>query len=167
VELETADAKAGALLENLQSGPRDSVPLAEITALAKRYENTRKNLPSGRERSFEMTDIVGEMMAKMEYSDVPDIIQWLKEEQRGLRLAAYAYLYTKPDNTKLIQLVESVLRSDNKPFEQYWDLRALRKIKESNGHLDLNSQRRLRELSRKLLPGSDRAYELRLILDEQ
>ncbi|MHA7291286.1 hypothetical protein ACX80V_16770 [Arthrobacter sp. MDT3-24] len=83
---------------------------------------------------------------------------------RGLRLAAYAYLHTHPVPALTPLLAQSAV-NEVKPFGQYCVLRALRRqVSFDPDSLDLNTRRRLQELLIMVGPGTDRGYELSQIL---
>jgi hypothetical protein len=50
----------------------------------------------------------------------------------GERLSAYAFLYVKPDINSLKELVQSVTRIEDKPFGQYWGLKAAGRVLEGS-----------------------------------
>jgi hypothetical protein len=99
-------------------------------------------------------------------ADLPsrELSELLDSDDRGVRLAAFSGIYSRPD-PDLAQQLTAVVCEEDKPFGQYWGLRALRRVVDADpGALDRNSRRRLEELLRKVPSGTDRAYELREIL---
>ncbi len=70
-----------------------------IDSLAQQYNEARRKLASGNERTREMTAIVSKMISAL--TEVPpsdfDVSARLGSSDRGQRLAAYAYIYANPD----------------------------------------------------------------------
>jgi hypothetical protein len=153
---------------SLGSGKKDIERLSrEIRALTDQYDKTRRALPSGTERTSKMTSIIANMISLL--NGVPEdqfnVSSYLDDKGRGMRLAGYAYLYANPD-PRLVQKITAALLDEDKPFAQYWALRALhRQVEADPNALDMNTRRRLTELLERVGPGTDRAYELREILD--
>lgn len=137
----------------------------DIRSLATEYNAIRRDMRSGSERTSLMTEVVSKMIGRFSTAEAaPDLSALLSSEDRGLRLAGYAYLYTNPESARAIELASSVM-SEDKPFSQYWGLQALRKqIDLDHGAIDLNTRRRLERLAQQLDDGTDRAHELRRIL---
>ncbi|MGW3359986.1 hypothetical protein ACWDFL_32020 [Streptomyces bungoensis] len=93
-----------------------------------------------------------------------DVDRHLHSSDRGLRLAAAAYLYANPDPAWEPALAEAAVTEDE-PFNEYWALKALREV--FRGHCDLLDdetrallQRRMHELG----PRVDRAEQIRKLL---
>jgi hypothetical protein len=144
-----------------------SITEQEIHRLADEYNATRHTTPSGAPRTSKMTSIVSNMISALkDVRPAPfDLSSYLNSEDEGERLAAYAYLYANPD-PRLTSQVAAVMARD-KPFAQYWALRALRRQLQADPEaLDLNSRRSLERLLVALGPGTDRSYELRQLLRE-
>ena len=140
----------------------------EIRSLAEEYNATRRAISPGVERTSKMTSIVARMISALNNvrQEDFDLSGSLGSEDPGLRLAGYADLYANPDPLRT-QEIASALLDEDKPFTQYWGLRALRRQVESDpAALDLNTRRRLSELLKRVGSGTDRAYELRQILGD-
>jgi hypothetical protein len=138
-----------------------------IDALAQQYNDARRDLRSGTERTREMTAIVSKMISAL--TEVPPsdfgVSDHLGSSDRGQRLAAYAYIYANPDPRRSQELVDALLDED-KPFGQYWALRALSRLVEiSPGSLDRNSVRELERLQQRLGYGTDRWHQVRELLN--
>jgi hypothetical protein len=152
----------------------DGAPRAEqgdverrIDDLARQYDEARLKLPSSAERTRQMTAIVSQMISAL--TEVQprdfDVTAHLASSDRGQRLAAYAYIYANPDPRRAQELVGALLAED-KPFGQYWALRALSRLVEINpAALDRNSVRDLERLQQRLGYGTDRWYQVREILN--
>ncbi|WP_158648108.1 hypothetical protein [Nocardioides houyundeii] len=141
-----------------------------LPALIANYNAVRHpqtGMPSGPVRTQVMTRIVGEMIAAAEAGESVQIDSALKGTDQGLRLAAYAVLYARPEPSYAIPLIDSVVDIEKKPFGQFWGLRAISRLVEVAGRrqIDLNSARRLRDLQEDLPRSSDRMFELRRILE--
>ncbi len=143
-----------------------SAPLdGRITELAAEYNEVRWTMPSGRARTRRMTDIVEEMIAVFRVKGAPDVGALLASEDRGLRLSGVAAVYAKPRSDVIPALVRIGVTPD-KPFNEYWALAALRKA--IDGHcedLTVESRNELRVRLHDLHPGTDRAEEIRRVLE--
>jgi hypothetical protein len=138
----------------------------EIRALGDEYNAIRRDMPPGSARTERMTSVVSKMIRLFVDGShkEPELSGLLSSSDRGLRLAGYAYLYAHPQPLRTPELAATVVE-DDKPFGQYWGLRALRKQVEADPKaLDLNTRRRLEELVGQVGHGTDRAYELRELL---
>lgn len=137
-----------------------------LARLALDYNEVRWTMPSGDERTMEMTGIVDRMIAVSQETEVPNVEALLTSDDRGLRLAGIAYLNARPDSAPIRPLAKVALEAD-KPFNEYWGLLTLRKV--LRGHCDLldaTLRRQLHERLRALPPGSDRSREIRGIFDD-
>lgn len=137
-----------------------------IRPLAAEY-NAARELPRGPRRTELMTNIVARMvmLANSQGPKEVDVAPWLGSKDRGLRLAAYAFLHTNPAPAMTPLLAQSAVEED-KPFGQYWALRALRRqVSLDPESLDLNSRRRLEDLLINVGPSTDRGYELHQLLE--
>lgn len=137
---------------------------SDMADLADRYNNIRWTMPSGPERTAAMEAVVKEMMLELENVEDFDVLAHLGSENRGLRLAGYAYLYAYPDPEKAANLVSALL-SEDKPFGQYWALRALSRIVDRDPNsLDTHTRRRLVSLQADVGRNSDRGRLLEGLL---
>lgn len=139
-----------------------------IQQLMQEYDRIRATQSAGSARTVAMTGVMKRMIAlAANLSDV-DVTNDLMSTERGRRLAAYAYLYTRPDFRFLAPLVTSVTRAEDKPFGQYWGLQAILRVlgvREGAG-MPPDVLRDLRQYAERVPRGSDREYELRKILKE-
>jgi len=140
--------------------------LNELAAEYVSVRDPRSGKRSGDARTQLMTRIVGEMIAAADSGATIPLESALHSGDLGLRLAAYAVLYSHPDNNYTIPLVDSVIDLEPKPFGQFWGLRAISRLIEVAGpnSIDLDTARRLRDFKSQLPASSDRTYELRKIL---
>jgi len=72
-----------------------------------------------------MTDVVTEMVALAASLGDFDVRSALASAESGWRLAAYAFLYARPDSNWLKELVATLTQREDKPFGQYWALQAV------------------------------------------
>jgi hypothetical protein len=112
--------------------------------LAASYNKVRSDLPAGPARDTAMYEAWQEMVDRLKIDPDFDVIAHLSNKQdAGMRLAGYAYVYTKPDTRWLSELYPAVM-NDKKPFNQEMGLRALRALLE--GHCDLLEDQMRNEL---------------------
>jgi len=136
-----------------------------VATLAHEYDVTRSNNPPGRSRTDAMTSIVGRMVAAFEAGADVDVNEFMADAMGGRRLAAFVRLYVKPEGSYLLRLVDAFI-SEAQSFLQYWGLRALSRIVETDPDaLDRNTLRRLEDFAEGLHAGSDRRYQINRILD--
>ncbi len=155
------------LVEAREAEPEEERPeeQAPVDQLAEQYDTIRMSMPSGLKRTREMTAIVNRMISALQGVKDFDVTSYLHDKHQGRRLAGFAFLYANPDPQRTSELVDTLLVED-KPFGQYWALRALRKQLETDpGALDRDTRSRLEAFLRELKPGSDRAIELQRVLD--
>jgi hypothetical protein len=141
--------------------PEETDPVKQLAA---RYNEIRWTMPSGAARTDEMTALTHEMIALMREARGFDVESHLRSDDRGLRLAAVAYLYANPDPAWARQLADAAV-SEDKPFNEYWALNALRKV--LRGHceaLDDATRDRLQQRKAQLTPGTDRAQQIDQLL---
>lgn len=145
--------------------PAQSVD-AEIAVLAAEYNAVRWTMPSSSpSRTHKMTDIVERMVARFhEVGPPPDVEALLTSKDRGLRLAGVAAVYALPRVDAVAAILDAGVTPD-KPFNEYWALRALGKVLE--GHCEALTNEARSRLVRRLhdIPHeADRANEIRKIL---
>lgn len=145
--------------ESRSSGP-DS-PGADLRQLAHRYNEVRVTMESGSTRTAAMTTIVKEMIAAAA-ADPVDVVSALTSTDQGMRLAAYASIYSHPKDEYLTPLVNAIASEIDRPFGQYWAIQALeRVVAESDSHsLPPAAVAALSRYLSNLKPGTDRYYEL-------
>jgi hypothetical protein len=137
----------------------------QISELAAEYNRIRRDMSSGPARTTQMTSVVSKMISLLTDEEQIDVSRLLSSDDRGHRLAGYADLYAQPQPVRVAELARVVIEED-KPFGQYWGLRALRRQVESDPKsLDLNTKRQLQAQARQIAPpGTDRAHELSEII---
>jgi hypothetical protein len=155
------------LVEAREAEPEEekSDEQVSVDRLAEQYNTVRMSMPSGLKRTREMTAIVSKMISVLQGVKDFDVSSYLHGKDRGRRLAGFAFLYANPDPRRTSELVDLLLVED-KPFGQYWALRALRKQLDTDpSALDRDTRSRLESFLRELTPGSDRAIELQRVLE--
>jgi hypothetical protein len=115
-------ALAGGRHERQRTHPES--PREELDDLAEEYNHVRWTMPGGRERTTAMTSIVYKMIETAKKISDFDVTGYMRTNNAGRRLAGYAYLFAHPEPAWMPALAEAVL-VDDKPFNQYWALRAL------------------------------------------
>ncbi|MEU4424490.1 hypothetical protein AB0F81_28045 [Actinoplanes sp. NPDC024001] len=127
-----------------------------IRQLAARYNECRWTLPGGPARTEKMTALAYEMIAVLRRRPDFDVGAHLRCPDRGMRLAAAACLYANPDPAWAGRLAQAAVAED-KPFNEYWALRALSKVLEGHpGALDDTARTLLRQRRALLNSGTDR-----------
>ena len=113
-----------------------------------------------------MTGVVGAMINVAGSILNCDIASDLESHDRGHRLFAYAYLYTRPDFGWLEGLVTAVVDREDTAFGQYWGIQAIGKLIlfRGTGQVSPEIKRRLVDFSSKVPEVSDRKYELNQII---
>lgn len=136
-----------------------------IAELADRYNTIRWTMPSGPERTMAMSSVVSQMVEVLREAGSPQVSAHLQSDDRGFRLAGYASLYGDPDPDKAPELIAALL-SEDKPFGQYWALKALLRTMDTHPvGLDGQTRRSLAGLLDEVGRGSDRGHLLQDILD--
>ncbi|WP_042373060.1 hypothetical protein [Streptacidiphilus neutrinimicus] len=144
----------------------EPMPVDPVDPLAARYNEIRWTMSSGPARTAEMTAVVHEMISLLRGAREFDVASHLRSSDRGLRLAAVAYLYANPDPAWARQLAETAV-SEDKPFNEYWALKALSEV--LRGHceeLDDAMRDKLQLRSRQLPPGTDRSEQINKLLHD-
>jgi hypothetical protein len=113
-----------ATAETLETTSAGQVPDPRIAALAERYDRLRWTMPSGDARTGRMTDVVEQMRDLLRHATDFDLTGHLEHHDRGVRLAAYAYLRAHTVPGMMPELVAAAARED-KPFGQYCALLAV------------------------------------------
>jgi hypothetical protein len=135
-----------------------------IAELAADYNQVRYTMPSGAARTRRMENIVESMIDRFQVLGPPDVQALVKSRDRGLRLAAIAAAYAWPNGGQVPALVEAAVTPD-KPFNEYWALKALAKSLDADPRsLSSEDRQRLLDRLRTLPSGADRAQVLRSIL---
>jgi hypothetical protein len=143
-----------------------AVASADIKALAGEYERIRETQRSGDARTSAMTDVIRRMIEVARRTEMLNTRNALLDKSRGLRLFAYAYLYTRPDVQYLLELVESVTAKEDTPFGQYWGLQAIERVLAVTPDVPSEVKAKLRVFGAKLPSGTDRDYEVKKLLRE-
>jgi hypothetical protein len=142
-------------------------PSEQLDSLIKQYNEVRSTQKPSGARTSVMTGVVREMIdLAPSLTDFP-IFDYLQDaNDAGKRLAAYAYLYSKPDFKMLPALVDSVTMKENPPFNQYWGILAIGKALQGKNSSDIPKEtlEKLKRYHESLAKGTDRDYELSRII---
>jgi hypothetical protein len=132
-------------------------PWERLENLVQEYNKIRATMSPGFRRTSAMTEVVQKMIQLA--PELPDF-DWsknLESSDRGWRLAAYGYLYTLPRVDAVGPLVDSFTRVEDKPFGQYWGLKALNQALDK---IDAETAKRIEPTldayATRLQPGTDR-----------
>jgi hypothetical protein len=178
VEQEREDAE-GAFARNAQSVDTAAIAAApvehstegangnELAALIERYNEVRATQKSGSARTATMTGIVREMIRLAGRLATFEWEENLKSADRGTRLAAYAYLFRESHCSAARPLMHSLMEVEDKPFGQYWALKALRNVvAKCDDATARGLEAPLLDFAAGLRPGTDRRRELQALLQE-
>jgi hypothetical protein len=122
---------------------------------AVRYNTLREKMPSSNQRTVLMADIVRELRNLLKEVPDFDVARYLSDADRGLRLAAYAYLMEHKAPEYRSQLVK-VACAEDKPFGQYTGLEAILYQGQTAERLRDDDLSILSSLAQRLGPGEDR-----------
>jgi len=153
------------LVETANDTPA-GVAVDGYSRLSDAYEHIRETQPWGPARTQAMTEVVREMIERAPNVQRFDVEQNLRAKRRGERLAAYAFLYARPDFRFLEQLVRSVTRLEDKAFGQYWGLQAISRVLAARKQeiVPRDVTRELLQFAERVPAGTDRDHEVRKIL---
>ncbi len=136
-----------------------------LSELVNRYQEIRAKTPRSDERTKKMDEVLGEMISASASLPLTDVAAFLKDGHSGNRLAAYAYLYARPQPSLFSDLVCAVTDVEDTSFGQYWGIRAIgHAVQQDCTLLTPQSRRRLRELMNLLSPSTARYRALEGIL---
>ena len=143
--------------EELAKRPGEAEPSVDghVRDLAVRYNTLRETMPSSDQRTVLMADIVRELRNLLREVPDFDVAKCLSSTDRGLRLAAYAYLMEQKAPQHRRQLVRVVCAED-KPFGQYTGLEAIRYQGQTAERLRDEDLSMLSSLAQSLGPREDR-----------
>ena len=154
-----------------QAGPiPDGLSTDEMRNYAAAYNRCRSTMVAGPDRSARMEKIFRDMRSTARNIRVTDSeirhALLAPGNDRGIRLAAYAYLIENPA-PDLIAPLANVAGNEDKPFGQYCALRAINKlVGASAARLTPEVTAQLKEIAIAAGRGTDRAREVASILAE-
>ena len=90
------------------------------------YDRIRKQEQSTYVRSARMTACTKRMIIDSHCIQEFPLSEWLIDSRDGRRLAAYVYVFTKPEPKFFTSLVTQVCLHERPPFNVYWGLLAIR-----------------------------------------
>jgi hypothetical protein len=134
-----------------------------VAALAAQYNSLRATMRSGPERTKRMTETAEQMRIDLRGVTDFDVAGHLSATGRGELLAAHAYLTANPGAQHLPGLVDVTVKED-KPFGQYWALKAIANQLTGGVELDDESRRKLVGLRTEFSTNTDRGRMLEKIL---
>lgn len=142
-------------------------PKRRLDTLIKKYNNIRDEQPAGATRTAAMTSVISDMIDLAPQLQDFDWSTSLKSSDRGLRLAAYAFLYACPRLEAVDSLIHTMIYREDKPFGQYWALLALER---ATDQLDCDTARRVKPILESFLSslrqGTDRYNALQRLLSK-
>jgi hypothetical protein len=153
------------LAPRVENSTPGRVPDDRIVDLAKRYNTLRWTRPSGWERTHLMTDVSHELRRALRDATDFDVLGHLRHDDRGVRLAAYAYLqdHAAPD---LVAPLVAAATDEEKPFGQYSALLAVRYQLDTGARLAEQDRHLLRSMRDRIGSDSDRGQLVTAILSE-
>jgi hypothetical protein len=135
----------------------------ELTELAREYEELRRILPSGDERTRKMESVMTQMRTQAQYA-YPLLSELTASDSQGERLIAVAILETLPTPEYLDWLAERLDPKKEKAFLGYHAalalLYAVRKSNSKSCHLLKRALRRAAYLAKDLPENTDRRFAL-------
>lgn len=134
---------------------------AEVADLASEYARVIA-AAQGPERTGVMDRIFGRLVAVTPREADFDPTLALRSQHPGIRLAGYAYLYAHPQRELLEVLVDVLTDREYAAFSQYWAIRAIALVVESEGPdaLSATAAGKLMKFCRQLSPDSARAHTI-------
>jgi hypothetical protein len=138
----------------------------EIERQAELYENIRREMPSGTERTREMGKIARQILSLLPLPEL-DVVDKLLSPRAGQRLIAYLSLVAEPDAHRGEELIETLTEREGIPYNQSWALRALNRILDVKGSswVSPRSVALLSGMRDGLRAGSDRQLTLTNLVD--
>jgi hypothetical protein len=156
----TATARAPDGREAEMAGSRE-----KLLALGEKYERIRDSMPSGSTRTGAMARVLAEMFKEAASIRELDVGPLIASSSRGERLAGIAYAHEHPSPERAETLVRALAGQEDTPFGQYWVLRALRRIAESDSRVFAGRLcQQLSAYKNRQKPGTDRRYEVTQLL---
>jgi hypothetical protein len=99
--------------------------------LIREYEDVRADMPPGSARTQRMTEVMTRMIDFARDDQSADVDALLRDASKSgaRRLYAYALIHARPDRRFIDPLIDALASGrEEKPFGQYWALRALNVI---------------------------------------
>jgi hypothetical protein len=140
-------------------------PKEEMRQLITRYDRIRETMKSGPLRTKEMTDVLRHLTVLADKLGDVDWSTYLLSQDGGERIAAYSYFYAQPSAGAAPEITYSLTNVENKPFGQYWAIRALGRTTETYPQAVQRLVPIWKDFLARLPVGTDRYYELSRIID--
>ncbi|MEU6405792.1 hypothetical protein [Streptomyces sp. NPDC046985] len=136
----------------------DSTARDDVARLAAAYTQVREHMDHGPARTTRMEHIFADLVTATVRDRSFDVEGSLTSQSPGIRLAAYARLYARPQADAFGALTDAVL-ADGLPFNQYWGFQAMAAVADTAGRSGLRygDVERLEDCLARLPRDSDRA----------
>jgi hypothetical protein len=102
-----------------------AVPAGSVEGLAQEYARVREHTPRGPARTDRMEQIFADLVTATRGRDDFDVRAALTSADPGIRLAAYARLYARPEGDHLDDLTQAALAEEGIAFSMYWAFHAV------------------------------------------
>ncbi|MFI0895717.1 hypothetical protein [Streptomyces sp. NPDC020983] len=157
------DTAAPGAFTDTSAGSRGS---GAVERLAEEYASLREHAPRSPARTDRMEQIFADLVTATRRQDDFGVGAALASAAPGIRLAAYARLYARPDGGYLDQLTQAVLDDGAIAFNQYWGFHAILAVvgTAGAGRMRVDHVAQLEACLLRLPPDSDRSAVLRRLL---
>jgi hypothetical protein len=135
-----------------------------LAAMADEYVEVRERMTYGTDRTRAMTVLVNRMIGIAASDSSWNPVSWLDDPHPGRRLAAYAWLYARPDVSLVNRLILALPMEDSAAFGQYWLLRAISAAVDERTSVSPAARDLLLRYAQTLSRGGDRSAELGFLL---
>lgn len=114
-----------------------------LSNLANKYDEMRRTMPSGWQRTSELAKVFGQMAAAAANADQFDVRRALSAGDEGTRITGIAYLFARPDPGMMDELISTITQKETAAFNQYWGLKTVQNILDHGGKLSDQSRKKL------------------------
>lgn len=149
--------------EDQEEQDAPNVPHPRIRDLTERYNTIRWTMPGSRARTVRMSEVTHRMREALHDATDFDVDSHLRHEDRGVRLAAYAYLQEHPAPADVGTLVAATSGED-KPFGQAAALRALQHQLAEGARIGQDERRALSAMRDRVGADTDRGELITAVL---
>jgi hypothetical protein len=161
----TALASATTAASGAGMNRANPVPAPTFANLAAEYDRIGETMERSPARLSAMNKVVANMLTLATGNGEMDVNAAL-QGSRGMRLAAYTYLFARPDVRHLPALVTALTEVEDKGFNEYWAIRAIGNVTALAPASRLSNTlcRKLTTYHRSLATSTDRHFELSRVL---
>jgi murein L,D-transpeptidase YcbB/YkuD len=164
----SASRKADFALAASEPASGTGTAIEQFNQLVVNYDDIRATQQSSNTRTKALTQVVAQLVALA--SKMPDY-PWqeaLSSDDRGRRVAAYAWLYARPDADASRLLAQTLTTGhEDTDFGQYWDLQALQRcLQLADPHTAATLKPQLERFLPSLPPNNPRYHELADLLQQ-